>query len=156
MQSPPVLSRRALLRAAMGLAGAAVAAGALAGCEGLGGDGAPDDANPLLDFLTATVQLADRYDGAITAVPALSAALTPIRDAHRAHATALAAALEVPAPAPSGTNPTDPTTAKAALVDAEKVGRDAAAAACLAASAAFAPLVGSIAAARATHLEVLT
>ena len=42
------------------------------------------------------------------------------------------------------------------VVAAEKAGRDEAVTACLSAEPRLAPLVGSIAAARATHLEVLT
>lgn len=152
-------SRRALLRGAAGLAGAILAGGALAGCDAFDGDGQPDGPSPLLGFLAATSQLADRYDAAITAVPALSATLTPIRDAHRAHTQTLAAALPAPVPAPAtpaGAIPPDPAGAKAALVTAEKAGRDDAVAACLSAPGRLAPLLGSIAAARATHLEVLT
>jgi hypothetical protein len=155
-------SRRAFLRGVAGLAGVAVAGTALAGCDFLGGGGGDkqtDQPSPLLGFLTATSALADRYDATITAVPALAATLTPIRDAHRAHVKALATALGTTAPgtAPPATRPpTDGPSAMSALVTAEKAARDDAVAACLAAAPRYAPLLGSIAAARATHLEVMT
>ena len=56
--------------------------------------------SPLLGFLAATTALADRYDAALLAAPALAAQLTPIRDAHRAHAKALAARDRPADPAP--------------------------------------------------------
>ena len=153
-------SRRELLRGAFTLAGAAVvAAGTLAGCDSFDGDSQPDRPSPLLGFLTATSALADRYDATITAVPALAAKLGPIRDTHHAHVKALATALPAPTPGPATPAtriPTDSAGALAALVAAEKAGRDEAVAACLGADPRLAPLVGSIAAARATHLEVLT
>jgi hypothetical protein len=155
----PATSRRAFLR---GVAGLAVAGAALAGCDFFGGGGGTTETGqpqPLLDFLTATIALADRYDATITAVPALVATLTPIRDAHRAHVKALAAALGTNAPSagpPATRPPADGPSAMAALVTAEKAGRDDAVAACLASVPRYAPLLGSIAAARATHLEVMT
>jgi hypothetical protein len=156
----PATTRRAFLR---GVAGLAVAGATLAGCDlfGGGGDGTPDAEQPkqVLDFLTSTNGLADRYDATITAVPALATTLTPIRDAHRAHVKALATALGTTAPAagaPATRPPTDGPSAMAALVAAEKAGRDDAVAVCLAAAPRYAPLLGSIAAARATHLEVMT
>jgi hypothetical protein len=159
-QDVRMTSRRELLRGAFGLAGAAViGAGALAGCDSFDGNTQPDRPSPLLGFLTATGALADRYDATIAAVPALSSRLIPVRDAHRAHVKALAAALPAPTPGPAtpaSQVPTDSTAALAALVTAEKAGRDDAVTACLAAEPRLAPLVGSIAAARATHLEVLT
>ena len=155
----PATSRRAFL---LGVAGLAVAGTALAGCDVFGGGGGgteTEQPQPLLDFLTATIGLADRYDATITAVPALVATLTPIRDAHRAHVKALAAALGTTTPsagAPATRPPSDGPSAMAALVTAEKAGRDDAVAACLASVPRYAPLLGSIAAARATHLEVMT
>jgi hypothetical protein len=146
-----------------GLAGAAAAGAALAGCDPFGGGGgsaAPDDhQSAMVDFMNATGALADRYDDTISTVPALAGRLTPIRDAHRAHVKALATALGVAAPAsapPATRSPADGGAALAAVVAAEKTGRDAAVAACLGAVPRLAPLIGSIAAARATHLEVLT
>ena len=155
-------SRRAFLRGALGLVGTAAAGAALAGCGIFGDDGGPkppEPPSPLLDFMAATSALADRYDATISEVPALIAALTPIRDAHRAHVKALAQALGTTAPRsgpPATRPPSDGPSAMTALVAAEKTGRDDAVAACLAAAPNYAPLLGSIAAARATHLEVMT
>jgi sugar phosphate isomerase/epimerase len=156
-------SRRAFLRGVAGLVGAAAAGAALTGCGifdgGGGGPEQPDTPQSLLDFLAATSALADRYDATISEIPALTGALTPIRDAHRAHVRALADALGTTAPksAPPATRPpSDGPSAMTALVAAEKAARDDAIAACLAAAPRYASLLGSIAAARATHLEVMT
>jgi len=155
-------SRRTFLRGVAGIVGAAAAGAALTGCGIFGGGGGPDQPEQpqtLLDFLAATSALADRYDATISEIPALIGALTPIRDAHRAHVRALSDALGTTAP-PSGPPatrpPSDGPAATAALASAEKSARDDAVSACLAAAPRYAPLLGSIAAARATHLEVLT
>ncbi len=156
-----ITTRRSFLRGVLGVAGAGVlGTGALAGCDllggGIGGGGA--QAHPLDGFLLATVALGDRYDATLAAVPALAPALTSVRDAHRAHATALAAELGKPAPkapADAAPAPVDRAEAVAALAAVEKSARDEAVAACLAGSARLAPLLGAIAAARASHLEVL-
>jgi len=81
-----------------------------------------------------------------------------MRDAHRTHAEALAQALAQPAPTPgtSSDGPTDPPAVLAALIEAETSGLEAARTACLAAPARLAGLIGSMAAARACHLEVLS
>jgi len=102
--------------------------------------------------------LAALYDATLAAHPDLTAALSPVRDAHRQHVDALVRAIGSPlttsAPAvPSVAGP--PAQAVAALAAAERKGRDDAVAACLATVARLAPLLGSIAAARASHLEVL-
>jgi hypothetical protein len=138
-----------------GLAGV----GAAAGCDLFGGSGAgPDDAPPeLMELLTRTVELGDAYEDAITRVPSLTDLLSAPRDAHRAHARALAQALAAPSPDPgapqAGGN--DPAAVRAALAELESQGHDAARQACLSAPPRFASLVGTIAAARACHLEVL-
>ena len=155
-------SRRTFLRGVVGLVGATAASAALTGCGIFGGGGGPeppDQPQALLDFLAATSALADRYDATISAIPALIGALTPIRDAHRAHVKALAEVLGTTAPksAPPATQPpSDGPSAMTALVAAEKAARDDAITACLAAAPRYASLLGSIAAARATHLEVMT
>jgi hypothetical protein len=155
-------SRRAFLRGVAGVVGTAAAGAVLAGCDPFGGSPSgqnTDQPTALLDFMANTSALADRYDATISAVPSLPGTLGQIRDAHRAHAKALATALGVDAPrsgAPATRPPTDGPAAMAALAAAEKTARDDAVAACLAAAARYAPLLGSIAAARATHLEVLT
>ena len=155
-------SRRTFLRGVVGLVGATAASAALTGCGIFGGGGGgpetPDPPQPLLDFLSATSALADRYDATISEIPALIGALTPIRDAHRAHVKAMAEALGTTAPksAPATQPPSDGPSAMTALVAAEKAARDDAITACLAAAPRYASLLGSIAAARATHLEVMT
>ncbi|MFC7479467.1 hypothetical protein ACFQX7_04590 [Luedemannella flava] len=108
-------------------------------------------------MITATADLAGRYDAVIAAYPALADRLTPLRDAHRAHLTALASALGQQPPAataqeaPAGGQ----GGALTSLAAAEKSGRADAVAACLAAPPRLAPLLGSIAAARASHQEAL-
>jgi hypothetical protein len=158
-----VTSRRTFLRGVAGLAGAGLAGAAvtaaLAGCDALSNAAAgPGEPHQLDGLLRATVALGDQYDLAISAVPALSAGLTPVRDAHRAHARALADAIgtALPAASPSPRDvPADRPEAVGVLVAAERAGRDAAIAACVDATPRLAALLGSIAAARASHLEVL-
>jgi hypothetical protein len=151
------ISRRALLRGLVGVAGLA-GIGSVAGCDLFGGS-TPDEAElspELAALLAQTVTLGDAYDGAITRVPTLAAQLTGPRDAHRAHAEALAQALAQPTPSPGTTDGgTDPAGVLAELIDAETRGLEDARTACLSAPNRLAPLIGSIAAARACHLEVL-
>lgn len=152
------VSRRTVLRGVVG-AGLACAASALAGCDLFPGGGDAQPISPELHrLLSDTVTLANRYDAAIAAAPSLAGTLTALRDAHRAHAQALAdlIATDVPQGSAATDVPTDPAELLAALAAAERSGRDAAVTACLAASAREAALLGSIAAARASHLEVLT
>ena len=112
-------------------------------------------------FITSTIALGDRYDRVIKApCPSWPTASSPIRDAHRAHAQALAARdrrrrAHARPPAGRPRRP-GPEQALAALAEAEQTARDEAVDACLGASARLAPLVGAIAAARASHVEVLT
>jgi hypothetical protein len=142
-------------------AAALAGVGAAAGCDlfgGHGGSNASDVPAEVAELLTGTVALGDAYDNAIAQAPSLATLLTGPRDAHRAHARALAEALSKPVPASSTAGPGrsgDPTALRAGLVDAETKGRDAARTACLAAPGRLAPLIGSIAAARACHLEIL-
>jgi hypothetical protein len=106
------------------------------------------------------------YDRALAAHPELAGRLAPVRANHLEHATALARLTGAPAPGASATgtpsagpaptaSPTDAIGTLAALRAAEQTGQRAATQACLAAPAARAALVGSIAAARAAHQEVL-
>ncbi|HEX6870276.1 MAG TPA: hypothetical protein VF163_04195 [Micromonosporaceae bacterium] len=159
---PPDASRRSFLRALLGVTGAAVlgtgAVTTLAGCEPLGssaGDAAP--AAEYAEFLAGTVAVAALYQSAVDAVPELATRLAPLLAAHQAHARELAEALGTQVPESSGTAsvPSDRAGAVAALAAAERTGRTAAVNLCLSAPARLAPLLGSIAAARATHLEVL-
>jgi hypothetical protein len=151
--------RRDLLRvtaAVVALAGA----GSAAGCDLFGGArSTTSEVTPeLTDLLAATVALGAAYDAAIARVPSLADRLTGLRDAHRAHAVALAQALSVAVPVSSGSSlegGSDAPSTLAALAGLETTGRDAARTACLNASPRLASLVGDIAAARACHLEVL-
>ena len=154
-------SRRSFLRGLLGVVGVGVvgglSAGSLTGCDDVTGNPA-DETHALDGFLVATVTLGALYTAAITAVPTLAPTLTPLRDAHQAHASALAGALgrEIPAaPATTAPVPADQAAARAALAAAETIGRDEAVTACLAAAPRLAALLGSIAAARASHLEIL-
>ena len=149
-------TRRGFLVGVLGLAGLGLTA-----CDLLGDDTVEPEPPPqgLVSLLAATGVLADSYDTTIAAVPTLSDRLTPIRDAHRAHVQALAQALRAPSPKPGasrGVVPPDPPLALAALLASEKAAREDAFTECLDAPARYAPLVGSIAAARASHVEVLS
>jgi hypothetical protein len=104
----------------------------------------------LTEFYAGTVALAALYEAAIAADPKL----TPIRDAHRAHAAALAAVMK---PAPPSNTPaaTAGASAPADLRAAEQRGYQKAIEVCLTAPPTRATLLGEIAASRACHLEVL-
>jgi hypothetical protein len=157
-----VTSRRAFLRCVLSLAGASVvgtgALAGLAGCDIFGAEGNPA-APPaaLTGLLSDTATLADRYDVAIASVATLATLLTPMRDAHRAHVQALAEAIGAPVPAArkASSAPADREQALAALRTAEKAARDDAVNECVASPPQFAALLASIAAARASHMEVL-
>ncbi|MEH1128066.1 hypothetical protein [Micromonospora sp. CPCC 206061] len=141
----------------------AVAAYPLAGCDVFESEPEPAASpDPLAPLLAATLDLAARHEAAIAAYPALADRLTPVLEAHRQHATELAkvtgaasASPAAPAASASAAPAGDATATLAALRTAEQQGQKAAADACLAAPAARAALLGSISAARATHLEVV-
>lgn len=150
-------------RAVLGAAGAA-AAGVLPGCSWFDRSGPPPPPDPLEPLLAATRALAARYDSVLTAFPQLAARLRPLREAHAAHQAALLQVIGRPelASASPGTGNwsapaggAEPAAALAVLRDAELTGQAEATAACLAAPPERAALLGSIAAARATHAEVL-
>ncbi len=153
-------TRRGLLRglvASVSVAGVGLATG----CDLIGGSsGSPADTPHALEaLLRETAALGDAYDAGIKAVPELATVLSGPRDAHRAHANALAQAISAATPKP-GSSPTSRVAGNreavlASLVSAETQGRDSAKQACLSTGARLAPLVGSIAAARACHLEIL-
>lgn len=151
------ISRRGVLRGLVGAAGTLAAGSALAGCDLAGPGGAPSVTTAALDaFLGNTLALAGLYGAVLAAHPDLTTTLGPVRDAHREHATALATALgRSAATPPPASVPSGQAQAVATLAAAERTGRDAAIEACVANVARLAPLLGSIAAARASHLEVL-
>jgi hypothetical protein len=142
----------------LGTAGVLGGAGlvSLTGCGMFGGEEQPEQT--VLDaFIASTAAVADRYDATVAANPDLAAALTPLRDAHRAHLAALASAVGRTAPAVGSGEAASGGRAEvySALAQAEKTARDEAVAECLRSTPRLAGLLGSIAAARATHLEVL-
>ncbi|MFC4105185.1 hypothetical protein [Micromonospora zhanjiangensis] len=147
-----------MLRAA-GLAALTTGTPLVTGCDLFGGS-SPAGPDPLRPLLTEAVDLAGRYAAAATAHPDLAALLDPIARAHRSHAAELGrlAGVPVPSDVPGG-SPGAPTgdsgATLAALRSAEQRGQDSATRACLAAPAESAALLGSIAAARATHLAAL-
>jgi len=147
-------------------AAAAAAAGVVAGCDRPGSGPtaqwhpAPD---ALLPLLAATVALRDRYGEVLAAFPALQGRLGPLKDDHAQHVVALAREIgiseEGPFPAPSasgGALSTEQGAALTELAGLEKQGRADAEGACLAAPSYRAALLGSIAACRAGHIEILT
>ncbi|MGX4655998.1 hypothetical protein ACWCHM_20115 [Micromonospora sp. SCSIO 07396] len=152
-------SRRTVLRAGALLA-AGVAAVPLTGCGLLDRDDPPPPPDPLEPLAAEARSLADRHRAAIAADAGLAARLTPIADAHAAHADELRRVIG--RPEPSAAASPDPSAAGgdraavlAALRSAEQQGRDNAAKACADAPGDRAALLGAIAAARATHLEAL-
>jgi hypothetical protein len=150
--------RRLLTGAAAGIAGTT-----LAGCGLFGGDPAPKPtpaADPMAPVLDGAVTLAASYDRVIAAQPDLAARLTPIAEAHRAHAAELSRVLGMPAPAPPAVNPSAPPVASGSaaltsLHSAEQKAQQVAGRLCRTAPANRAALLGSISAARASHAEAL-
>jgi hypothetical protein len=150
--------RRLLLTGAAGAAGTT-----LAGCGLFGDDPAPKPppaADPMAPVLDGAVTLAASYDRVIAVQPDLAARLTPIAEAHRAHAAELSRVLGVPAPAASAANPSAPpvasgTAALRSLRSAEQKAQQVAGKLCRTAPANRAALLGSISAARASHAEAL-
>jgi hypothetical protein len=144
------------------LIGAGLAATTLAGCGVFDDKPAPaaTTPDPLQPLLDEALALAGAYDRAAAARPALSARLAPLAADHRTHAADLAkligAAASASAAASAGpaleNAAADPV---AALRTAELAAQKTAVAACLAAPADRAGMVGSIAACRATHAEAL-
>lgn len=156
-------SRRDLIRAA-GLVALTAGTGSLAACGLFGDDPVPPPPDPLAPLVTNTLDLAARYDAAVAAFPDLADRLAPVAQAHRAHAAELARVTRTAlpsgspsagAPAGTATPPGDSKSALAMLRAAETEGRETMAKACTEAPADRAVLLGTIAAARATHLEVL-
>ncbi|MET8310490.1 MULTISPECIES: hypothetical protein [unclassified Micromonospora] len=153
-------SRRKLLRAGalLALGGAAAP---LTGCDLFDRDGQPaPPPDPLRPMVDESLGLAAAHRASAAAHPELADRLGPIAEAHTAHATELARVIGValpstPAAAPTTAPAAEPAGALAALRALEKTGQQSATAACAAAPAERAALLGSIAAARATHQEAL-
>lgn len=158
----PGRSRRSVLRA-----GALVAlvggVASMTGCDIFdsepAGNPAAEQVAPLIDEAR---DLAHRYEAAISGFPELTDRLSPLAKAHRAHVEELirATGSASAAPVASGTSvaPTPAGDANATLAELRAAEQKAVATAvriCLAAPAERAALLGSIAAARATHAEVL-
>jgi len=149
----------------LGAAGGVGAAGALSGCSWFDRPDPPPPPDPLEPLLASTRTLAARYDAVLAAFPELAARLRPLHEAHLAHEAALLQVIGRPelataspgtgswAPPPGGAEPEDTV---AVLRDAEQEGYAEAGEFCLAAPPERAALLGSIAAARATHAEVLS
>jgi hypothetical protein len=157
----PVRNRKGYPRRTVLAAGAAAVMG---GCALLAEPGRWEPGGALDAVRADALSLADRYDALIAARPDLASRLTPLRDAHLAHAAARAQELGSVGgpvlPRPSTSTAPAPTTtsgaeALAGLAAAERATADRAAAACMAAPGWRAPLLGSIAACRASHAEAL-
>ncbi|WBB77128.1 hypothetical protein O7602_21325 [Micromonospora sp. WMMD1128] len=169
-----------MLRAG-GLVALGGATAPLTGCDLFDRDDEPSPPDALEPLVAEALALEARHRAAATATPALAERLTPIADAHLAHAQELRRVIGRPAPsgppstapstAPSGTPSatppgpplatppgppgSEPDAVLAELRRAEQQGRTNAAKACAGAPPERAALLGSIAAARATHVEVL-
>jgi hypothetical protein len=141
-------------RAVLVSAAAGLTAAGLGGCDfGKAGSEPTPPPDVLLPFLAATVALADTYDAAIEALPALSARLTPLRDDHRAHVRALEKEIGVPRPSAAPSAAQAPTLES--LVTAERAAQQEAEKTCLEGPSYRAALLGSIAACRASHQAAL-
>jgi multidrug resistance efflux pump len=157
------MSRRRALGAGVGAA--AVLTGT-PGCALFALKPAPPPApDPLLPLHQHALDLATAYQRTIAARPGLADRLAPLAQAHVTHAEELARVMN-PAPAaapsagPSGAPGIpvpagDDGTALAALREAELAAARDAASRCRQTEADRAPLLGSIAAARASHAEAL-
>jgi hypothetical protein len=166
--------RRSFLGAAGTVAGAAALAGPaglLAGCSlpDVFGSGEPatqtlTDAEALRAVAADSLFLAARLDAAITQLPDQAARLTPLRDAHRQHAAAIGRSLgESAQPSVTAGSPSESAAAGGgaaatikALATGERTAAERAAITCGQVESYHAPLVGSIAAARASHAEALS
>ncbi|WP_255657688.1 hypothetical protein [Actinoplanes sp. L3-i22] len=143
-------------RRVLGAGGALAGLVTLSGC-GLFGDDPepPKEPDALAPLLAEALALASAYDRVILADQTLSARLTPLSQAHRAHAAELAKVIGTTLPSAGAPSAPAGADTVAGLRKAELAGQKTAVAACKIAPAARAALVGSIAAARATHAEAL-
>ncbi|WP_229069363.1 hypothetical protein [Actinoplanes sp. DH11] len=151
-------TRRRILTAT----GAIMAGATLAGCGLLDDEPDPVPApDPLEPLLAEALSLAGAFDAAILAQAALAERLTPLAEDHRAHAAELAKVIGKPLPSGGAAGPSaaaPPGSAAetlTALRTAEQAAQKTAVAACVAAPAERAALLGSIAACRAIHVLAL-
>lgn len=108
------------------------------------------------DATRATATLLAGYERVLTAHPSTAAALTPMRDAVRAHLKALSPG-KAPAPGPARSPATGPAaTAVRELAAAERTAADAYTALLGEAPGELARLLASVAAACAAHAYLLT
>jgi hypothetical protein len=148
-------------RAVLALGAVLVAGAGASGCGLLGDDPAePPPPDPLQPLADDAVRLAGLHRAAAVEFPERAAVLTPIAEAHEAHAKELGRimATAIPSAAASASASAGAGTvedAVEALRVAEKAAYASAVQACLRTPTHRAALVGSIAAARATHLEAL-
>jgi hypothetical protein len=174
-------SRRSVL-GMLGATAAGLVAGTVTGCSFGADDAGPPPPDPLEPLLAGTRELITRYGRSLTAAPDLAPLLDPLRRTHLAHEEALLTAIGRPelatpgttsgspaSPGPAATGPpaatgrSEPTPEpdelraeiRADLREAEQAAHDEAVRACLSAPPDRAALLGSIAAARATHAAVL-
>ncbi|MDG4792485.1 hypothetical protein [Micromonospora sp. WMMD1082] len=139
------------------------AAAPLTGCGLLDRDEQPPTPDPLTPLLDESRRLAEGLRTAAAAHPDLAARLVPLAESHEAHAAELARVIgtATASPTPADPSPADPAPPRdrsatlTALRQAERAGRESATRACAEAPAERAALLGSVAAARATHLEAL-
>lgn len=119
----------------------------------------PPRPDPLAPMIDEALRLAAGLRAAAAAHPDLAGRFTPLAEAHEAHAAELARVTGTAPPsgpaAPGSSPATDPTATLTALRQAERAGRESASKACAEAPAERAALLGSITAARASHLEAL-
>lgn len=156
-------SRRHVLGvAALGLVGGATAA---TGCRGGGAPRQAPPADALEPLIADALRLAATHVATLSRHPSLAGRLTPLLTAHQAHAEAMLARVDPrrrseitgdggTAPVSPSVSPPAGATIPAALADlrsAERAGAVRARAACLAADGDRAALLGSVAAARASH-----
>jgi hypothetical protein len=148
-------TRRRVLAGAVGTA----AVTAAAGCGLFDDNEKPKPPDALQPLLTEAQTLAATFDAAALAQPSLAKRLTPLAADHRAHVAALAQVIGTtpPSAGPSSApaSASDATALVKQLRSAVQTASKNAAAACGTAAADRAALVGSIAACRATHAEVL-
>ncbi|MBA3488903.1 MAG: hypothetical protein H0T78_05035 [Longispora sp.] len=110
--------------------------------------------HPLAEHLRASTELALAYEASFAAEPGLIEKYSVVRDNHWAHADALATATRQPRP--SRTLIRVNTGTRDSLLHAERVAAQRAYDATLTLPGTYTALLGSIAASRATHVDVLS